>query len=286
MLLALGCGSSYAFGMALENCTLCRGTGWKLVPRADGAAGKVAVACDCGMEKRASLVMERARIPKRYEHCDFESYVTDLADGKTYTSQQSESLKRAKLFAQSFVRDYPGVDQAGLLFMGAPGVGKTHLAIAALKELIRRGHSGYFCEYGALLREIQQSYSTETEATEMRLLAPILSVEVLVIDDLGCIKPSDWVRDTIGYILNTRYIEGSRDLSHPRCTIITTNFQDAAEEKDSLLPNGRRAVTRKETLADRIGERMRSRLYEVCRTVEVSAPDFRRERTQAGHARA
>jgi DNA replication protein DnaC len=273
-------------GMALENCPLCKGTGWKLVPRPDGAAGSVAAACDCGMEERAVRVVERARIPKRYEHCDFESYVTDLADGKTYTSQHAESLKRAKLFAQSFVRDYPGSDQAGLLFMGNSGVGKTHLAIAALKELIRRGHSGYFCEYGALLREIQQSYSTQTEATEMRLLAPILSVEVLVIDDLGCIKPSDWVRDTVGYILNTRYIEGSRDLSHPRCTIITTNYLDTAEEKEALLPSGRRAVTRKETLADRISERMRSRLFEMCRAIEVSAPDFRQEKAHAGRARA
>jgi DNA replication protein DnaC len=272
--------------MALENCTLCRGTGWKLVARADGAAGSVAVACDCGMRERAALVMDRARIPKRYEHCDFESYVTDLADGKAYTSEQAESLKRAKLFAQSFVRDYPGTDQAGILFMGNSGVGKTHLAIAALKELLGRGHSGYFCEYGALLREIQQSYSHETEATEIRLLAPILSVEVLVIDDLGCIKPSDWVRDTVGYIVNTRYVEGSRDLSHPRCTIITTNYLDTSEEKESSLPTGRRIVTRKETLADRISERMRSRLYEMCRTVEVYAPDFRREKTQAGRARA
>ena len=286
--------------MALENCPLCRGTGWKLVPPNQRNAGqelvsldqpgfaqgapKFAVACDCTMEDRASRVMERARIPKRYEHCDFESYVTDLADGKIYTPQQAESLKRAKLFAQSFVRDYPGADQAGLLLMGNSGVGKTHLAIAALKELINRGHSGYFCEYGTLLREIQQSYSKETEATEIRLLAPILSVEVLVIDDLGCIKPSDWVRDTVGYILNTRYIDGSRDLSHPRCTIITTNYLDSAEEKEALLPNGRRAVTRKETLADRISERMRSRLFEMCRTVEVSAPDFRREKSHAGRA--
>ena len=59
--------------MTLENCTLCRGTGWKMVARADAAPGRVAVACACGMEERAVRVMERARIPKRYEHCDFES---------------------------------------------------------------------------------------------------------------------------------------------------------------------------------------------------------------------
>jgi DNA replication protein DnaC len=118
------------------------------------------------------------------------------------------------------------------------------------------------------------------------LLEPILSVEVLVIDDLGCIKPSDWVRDTIAYILNTRYVEASQNLSQPRCTILTTNYLDSSDEKEVASPNGRKVVVHKDKLADRIGERMRSRLYEMCRTVEVSAPDFRREVRQAGRARA
>jgi DNA replication protein DnaC len=120
----------------------------------------------------------------------------------------------------------------------------------------------------------------------MHLLNPILSVEVLVIDDLGCIKPSDWVRDTIGYILNSRYVDSSRDLSRPRCTIITTNYDDAVDEKAATGPDGKRHVVRKDRLEDRIGARMRSRLYEMCRTIEVSAPDFRREVRQVGRARA
>ena len=272
--------------MALENCPLCRGTGWKLVPRGDGASGNFAVPCDCGMERRAEHVVERARIPKRYEQCDFESYVTDLTDGRNYGPQEATSLKRAKLTVEGFVREYPGGSQAGLLLMGNSGVGKTHLAVAALRELLNRGHSGYFCEYGALLREIQNSYRSDSEVSEIRLLDPILSVEVLVIDDLGCIKPSDWVRDTIGYILNTRYVEASRDLSRPRCTIITTNYLDKGEEQEATLPSKEKIAARKDKLADRIGERMRSRLYEMCRTVEVFAPDFRREVRQAGRARA
>src|SRR5947209_3419330 len=128
--------------MTLENCTLCRGTGWKLVPRPDGTRGTVAAACDCGMEERATREMERARIPKRYEHCDFESYATDLADGKTWTTQHSQSLKQANLLTQGFVKDYPSSAEKGLLLMGPSGVGKTHLAVASLKELIRRGHAG------------------------------------------------------------------------------------------------------------------------------------------------
>ncbi len=171
--------------MALENCKLCRGTGWKLIVRSDGA-GTVAAPCDCGMEDRAGRTLERARIPKRYEHCDFESYVTDLADGKTWTPQHSQSLKQAKLIAQGFVRDYPGSSEKGLLLMGPSGVGKTHLAVAALKELLRRGHPGIFCDYRELLKEIQASYNPASESTEMRILEPIRTVEILVLDDLGC----------------------------------------------------------------------------------------------------
>jgi len=276
-----GAGKSTGLIMALENCTLCRGTGWKLVPRADGA-GKVALACDCGMEARASLVMERAHIPKRYEHCDFESYVTDLTDGKTWSAQHAHSLKQAKLFTQGFVREYPGSSEKGLLFMGPSGVGKTHLAVAALKELIHRGHAGLFCDYRELLKEIQASYNPASESTEMKILEPIRTVEILVLDDLGASKPSDWVRDIVGIVLNARYNEN-------RTTIITTNYLDnpASEGEPARLPGGKLiSPTREDSLEQRIGSRMRSRLYEMCRTVEVSAPDFRREKTQAGRAPA
>jgi DNA replication protein DnaC len=267
--------------MALENCSLCRGTGWKLVPRADGLRGNVAVACDCGMEERAGRVMERARIPKRYEHCDFESFVTDLADGKTWTAQHSQSLKQANLLTQAFVRDYPGSAEKGLLLIGPSGVGKTHLAVASLKELLRRGHGGLFCDYRELLKEIQASYNPASESTEMAILEPIRNVEVLVLDDLGASKPSAWVLDIIGLVLNARYNER-------RTTILTTNYFDEAPNPEPVprLPGGQRVAVREDALGDRIGARMRSRLYEMCRTVEVFAPDFRREVRQAGRARA
>jgi len=252
-----------------------------MVPRADGA-GRVATPCDCGMEDRATRVFERARVPKRYEHCDFESYVTDLTDGQTWTSRHAQSLKQAKLLTQAFVRDFPAAEDKGLLLMGASGVGKTHLAVAALKELIRRGHQGLFCDYRELLKEIQASYNPASQSTEMAILEPVRTAEILVLDDLGATKPSDWVRDIVGIVLNARYNE-------KRTTIITTNYIDnpATDGEPARLPSGKLVPpTREDSLEQRIGSRMRSRLFEMCRTVEVVAPDFRRERTQAGRARA
>src|SRR6202790_3203124 len=267
--------------MAREDCALCKGTGWKLVPRKDGAAGQMAVACECGMEERAEKVMERARVPKRYEHCDFESYATDLADGKTWTTQHEQQLKQAKLLTQGFVRDYPATEK-GLLLMGPSGAGKTHLAVAALKELIRRGHNGMFCDYRELLKEIQASYNPASESTEMGVLEPVRTAEILVLDDLGASKPSDWVRDIVGIVLNARYNER-------RTTIITTNYYDnpAQEGEATRLPSGKLVMpAREDSLEQRIGSRMRSRLFEMCRTVEVIAPDFPRESPKAGRARA
>ena len=262
--------------MAREDCALCKGTGWKMVPRKDGAGGQMAVACECGMEERAEKVMERARVPKRYEHCDFESFSTDIG-----SAAQQHSLQSAKLQVQGFLRDYPSA-QKGLLLIGSSGVGKTHLAVAALKELIRRGHNGLFCDYRELLKEIQGSYNPASESTEMGILEPIRTAEILVLDDLGASKPSDWVRDIVGIVLNARYNEN-------KTTIITTNYLDnpQAEGEATRLPGGRLvAPVREDSLEQRIGARMRSRLYEMCRSVEVDAPDFRRERTQAGRARA
>ena len=98
----------------------------------------------------------------------------------------------------------------------------------------------------------------------------MFDAEVVLLDELGAVKPSEWVWDTVSLILNTRYNDN-------RTTIITTNFADepAGSVARSLSPA--RAAAREETLGDRIGERMRSRLHEMCRIVKMDGPDFRQK---------
>src|SRR6202451_4085637 len=104
--------------------------------------------------------------------------------------------------------------------MGSCGAGKTHLAVAALKQIVLRGHSGLFYDYRELLKQIQDSYNAESQSTEMSVLEPVLKAELLVLDDVGSSKPSLWALETVGHVLNTRYNE-------KRVTLLTTNFLDS-----------------------------------------------------------
>ncbi|HEV3218176.1 MAG TPA: ATP-binding protein [Candidatus Acidoferrales bacterium] len=339
--------------MAQPDCPKCGGTGYKilegnvelspavarvpeLAARAAAANGsrtfavdakpgaaaglpRVAVLCDCAESERAARALQRARIPARYEHCDFVNFETDVYESVPDAPAYKRSLSQAKLVVEGFARDYPLTLDAGLLLIGPCGVGKTHLAVAVLKQLVRRGHEALFYDYRDLLKEIQASYNPDNPITESRLLEPVLSAEVLMLDDLGSSKPSNWALEMIGHILTTRYNE-------KRVTLLTSNYLDAPEpsyaddardasaalaessvspgteggpddsfaarragrtpRKSVKLPSGESIrVAHEDTLGERIGQRIRSRLYEMCRTVEILAPDFRREIRKASGLR-
>jgi DNA replication protein DnaC len=228
----------------------------------DAQGDRVAAVCSCRLARQALRRVERANIPRRHEDAALSEYHTHMASAH-------ESLKMALTTAQYFVGDYPHkTDGRGLMFVGLAGLGKTYLAVGVLRALIdEKGCQGLFCDYGDLLKQIQNSYNPRSETTEFELLRPVIEAEVLVLDDLGSTKPTAWVFDTVAQILNSRY-------NHKRTTIITTNFANCA-------PGA--AVGAQETLGDRIGERMRSRLAEMCLSVELQGEDFRQRAGAAAH---
>ncbi len=233
---------------AQDTCPRCGGSGWEQMENAESVRR-----CACFEAERVERLLVDARIPKRYEHCDLESYMpNDL------------SQKKAKADVARFLERYPLID-VGLLFLGNCGVGKTHLAVSVLKQVIVEKHDvGLFYDFRDLLREIQSSWNSVAQASELEVLRPVLAADVLVLDELGANKPTEWVRDTIAHIINCRY-------NDKKLTIFTSNYPDTAER------NG------EETLTDRIGARLRSRLYEMCKVIEIKGKDFRQVIKQASY---
>lgn len=228
-------------GEADDVCPVCFGSGMEIV------AGKGARTCSCQTQDAHTGSLRKAKLPRRYEDC----YITNY-------NPADPSQVKAKRLAEEFGLRYPAFE-GGLLYIGPVGVGKTHLAVSILKLLSERGFTCLFYEFGALLKEIQDSYNPNTKTSELGVLAPVLNADVLVLDELGASKPTDWVRDTMAHIINTRY-------NDKKATIFTTNYPDE------------RLNEREETLEDRIGVRLRSRLYEMCKTVEMKGKDYRRLR--------
>ena len=237
-----------------EYCEHCGGTGFR-VRHVDGydRAGP----CVCRHRRRGPRLLRAARIPERYRHCELENY-------ETHDEGQLRALEKSRYFVESF----PTIE-TGILFMGPCGVGKTHIAVGILRALIlNKGVPGLFVDFRDLLKEIQETYNRVNVLSASQILQPIFGVEVLVLDDLGASKPTDWVRDTLAHIINKRY-------NDEKTTLFTTNFGDQPEDGDS--------AARDLTLSARIGTTLRSRLDEMSRVIEVPGPDYRRTFRQAAY---
>ncbi len=240
-------------------CPECQGTGWILK---ESKSGTVAKRCKCIEEQKTQMLLERANIPRRYRDCTFKNF-------EIHNDSHQDAIKIAK----KFVKNYP-VQDIGLLFLGPCGVGKTHLAVAIIQELIeKKGAQCYFCDFRELIRNIQSSYTPDSTLTESNILEPIFESDVLVLDELGAKRTTAWVEETVFYIINNRY-------NNKKLTIFTSNYLDTEEEEDTRDPYFKKGG---ETLVDRIGVRLRSRLYEMCKIVEMWGKDYRKEIKQAGY---
>jgi DNA replication protein DnaC len=270
----------------LDVCPICEGSGLRIV-REGGR--QVAHRCECRMAQRAARLVSQARIPRRFQGCSLDTYMTSQTrverteEGSSTHRVTNESLRHALNTSRHFVEGYPvETSGKGLLFVGTKGLGKTHLSIGILRYLVaERGATGVFWEHKELMEHLRSAMFANTSAgAEDSILRSVTRCEVLVIDDIGDITPSDWSWDTTSYILNARYHES---LS----TIITTNLENSPSSASAHDPRDRFAAkpsSSRLTLGDRIGDRMWSRLQEMCVVVEMQGEDFRQKVKRASFA--
>jgi len=265
-------------------CPKCDGRGYRYVEEHQGV-----VKCECRNEGRASRLLAAAAIPKKYHACRLETYIPP---------EDNPHLQHGHAVAAEYVNGYgKRPTPKGLVFQGAPGLGKTHLAIGIMRELIERESvSCYFCNFAGELQKIRESMNAERS---LNLPPLVYDAEVVLLDDFGSQRWSPWVQDQMSNVISERYNNG-------RPTLITTNLSDRASiernemriaamkklgvmDHEGQIDNfalaryeqiGIHFTTAKdepETLEDQIGDRLRSRLYEMCDKVLMVGKDYRRQ---------
>ncbi|HMD49535.1 MAG TPA: ATP-binding protein [Bryobacteraceae bacterium] len=245
---------------AVGVCPTCSGSGWKIVER-DGISA--AERCECAGVGRAQRIEDRANIPPLYEHASLDNFVLP-ADNPV----ERPRLAKVLLDVRGYVREFPKLEKPGLLFIGPPGTGKTHLSVAALRGLIARGFEGVFYDFQALLNHIRSGYDVASGTMDRDAYRSALEAEVLVLDDLGAHRVTDWVEDTVTSIITQR-------CNNKRATIVSTNLRDpeAGHQRGSGLQED---LHSKYFLEERIGMRARSRLFEMCKLIKMpDVEDYR-----------
>jgi len=219
---------------------------------------EVVVRCSCDEETRAERFAVRSGIPPLYANASTENFSLPKDNPIAH-----RGLASVMLTVRTFAREFPVVDKQGLMFTGETGVGKTHLAVAVLNSLIQRGFEGVFFDYQTLLDRIRSGYDRSSGTMDKEAYRLALDCEILLLDDLGAHRVTDWVEDTVASIITHR-------CNHRKPVIVTTNLPAPGKETNKA----------KDSLSDRIGVRAWSRLNEMCKLVEMPAVEDYRVRSR------
>ena len=248
-----------------EHCGVCRDA--RYLFERDAAGREFARMCECERRRVRVRLYSEAHVPAKYADA--------VLDERRRDRHNQQVFDMLRLLARDYERG-----QKGLLLMGPAGVGKTWLVAAFIRDLIlRHGVPVMFRDFFHLLSDLRSGYANDIP--ESQLINPLVAVEVLVIDEMGKGRNTPWEQNILDVIISQRY-------NNRKTTVITSNYTDAKGTTltEFIRPRDGSTSERQEirdTLADRIGPRIYSRLKEMCTFETLQGPDRRDFDGQSAH---
>jgi len=195
-----------------------------------------------------------ANIPARFSKCRN----TTLDNGSWEIRERS--IQDALEYSVKYIKEYPSLTPP--FFIGSPGLGKTHLSVSIISQLtLSLGVKCLFKQFRDLIADIKDLYIKND--SEKDYIDNFSNYKVLVIDDLGSTRMSEWETSILDTIIATRYNANLH-------TIFSSNL--------SFLGSKTYKQTKEDMILDyKIGERNLSRIFEMCQMIELKGDDYRKK---------